>query len=120
MLTIPKYSKALTIVSRRPQYRTKSLPDNSRIFEIRDEYSRNRKLVTISEVRDAIDTSRGLSCLNKSDYFYSLGIDYEKVKTYYEIVSELEALYESPRTIGGIIHMISSSFSARIDNMWFR
>jgi hypothetical protein len=85
-------------------------PDQCAIFQIDDVFSQQRKMVTICEVEEAIESTRSLSHLNKNDYFYSLSIDYEKVKKYYEIVRELETLYQTPCNVQDMMILISKKF----------
>ena len=54
------------------------------------------KVSTIRDIEEYIDVSKSMKTENgKRDYFASNGLDYDKVKEYYDIVSNFERLYTS-------------------------
>lgn len=54
------------------------------------------KDITLQDVEELIECSVSLNIQNKKDYFASHGIDYDRVQTYYQVVSYLNRCYDRP------------------------
>ena len=50
--------------------------------------------ITMDDVRDAIEASRGLREQDARDYMLGCGLDYDNVRKYWCIVSEYESAYK--------------------------
>lgn len=52
--------------------------------------------VSLSCIENHIQVVRHMSYKDKCDYLYSNGIDYDMVHKYYDVVLQLNKLYEQP------------------------
>jgi hypothetical protein len=73
---------------------TKTTNKNT-IFQVNPPITR----VTYNDINDAIDASYKLSESNKLQYFYTIGIDYDNVKKYYDYVLFIEKVYNINKKI---------------------
>ena len=64
--------------------------DHCSVFQIKNQYSKLRDIIRLVEIQDALDSTIQLRPKDKVDYFYSVGIEYESVEKYYNIVCNLE------------------------------
>ncbi len=53
---------------------------------------------SLLDVRDALEASKSLDGRDRIDYCRSIGIDYDRVCTYYDIVITLERCYDTKNT----------------------
>ena len=63
--------------------------DNRQVFQSNPP----RNTVTLLDIQDAIDATHRLDVNNRSQYFYSVGIDIDRVKNYLETVKKFNALW---------------------------
>lgn len=84
--------------------------DNCQIFQIHDEHTHIRRSIYIDEVQESLDATRGLPQIDRKEYMYSVGIDFDKVKMYYDQVLEFERLYKSNTCMDDFLYMISKTF----------
>jgi hypothetical protein len=69
------------------QIKTRAYPQ---VFQVTPPITR----ISYNDINDAIDASKKLSEKDKKEYFYSIGINYDNVKKYYNYILTLEYLYK--------------------------
>lgn len=74
----------------RCSYNTNQKPT---VFQSRNFKKSNTMYVSLSEIRDLIDTTKMSRYSDKKDLFESYGLDYDKCKTYIDDVTHLESCY---------------------------
>jgi hypothetical protein len=66
--------------------------------------------ITICDVQDCIDSTRGKNIAIKRDYFESCCVDYDNVEKYYDVVNELNTMYYRDHARMRIISLIYHYF----------
>jgi hypothetical protein len=73
--------------------------DNRPIFQSRYVHSiRTKTFTNLEDVKEALIASASLKNIKqKEDYFFSMGLDYDRTIKYYDTVVELNLLYEKTK-----------------------
>ena len=81
--------KKTLIQNKTMKTRTRCTDDNRQVFQCHPP----RNVVSLLDIQDAIDATYRLDFNNKSQYFYSVGIDIDRVCYYLETVKRLNSLW---------------------------